>query len=314
MIELRTYRLFFFTAVLLHAFIVVMLLWDNQSNDRPAMTLEAKNTAAPSTPSAAPEAIQAVSVDSKEVMAAVHQLKAEREHAVQLEKNRQAALAAQAQMARRQRMEEQQRVVKLKAEAANLALAEKKKRIEEQRKLQELTQQKEAEQKQLAAIQTQQRDIQLKKQQEEKKLADLLAAKAEAHAREVKANEVAQATAQKLAQEAAMQKATADAANRTRIAGVVDKYKALIISAISQQWILPDHADSRLSSQFKIRLAPNGTVLDVSLMRSSGDPVLDRSAQSAIYKASPLPVPADSETFDLFREISLTVRPENAQG
>lgn len=53
---------------------------------------------------------------------------------------------------------------------------------------------------------------------------------------------------------------------------------------------------------------------EVTLTRSSGDPLLDRSAQTAIYKASPLPVPTDSETFNLFRDISLTVRPEQVRG
>ena len=99
-----------------------------------------------------------------------------------------------------------------------------------------------------------------------------------------------------------------------RIAGEVDKYKALIIGAIGRQWILPENIDPHLSSQFRIHLAPNGVVLEVSLTKSSGDPILDRSAQAAIYKASPLPVPSDSGTFNLFREISLTVKPENVRG
>jgi colicin import membrane protein len=63
-----------------------------------------------------------------------------------------------------------------------------------------------------------------------------------------------------------------------------------------------------------IRLAPTGSVLDVHLSRSSGDAILDRSAQAAIYKASPLPVPHDATTFNMFREITLTVRPSNARG
>ena len=79
-------------------------------------------------------------------------------------------------------------------------------------------------------------------------------------------------------------------------------------------WILPEHVDRQLFSQFRIQLAPNGQVLSVGLIRSSGDPVLDRSAQAAIYKASPLPVPTDSEMFNLFRDISLTVRPESTRG
>jgi colicin import membrane protein len=88
----------------------------------------------------------------------------------------------------------------------------------------------------------------------------------------------------------------------------------MIVNAIGRQWILPENVDSSLSSKFRIRLARDGTVMEVSLMVSSGDAVLDRSAQTAIYKASPLPVPADTETFELFRDISLTVKPENVRG
>ena len=113
---------------------------------------------------------------------------------------------------------------------------------------------------------------------------------------------------------AAKQQAAANAEKQARVAGEVDKYKALIVNAIGRHWILPDNADSALSSQFRIRLAPDGAVLEVSLTRSSGDALLDRSAQTAIYKASPLPVPTDSETFALFRDISLTVRPEQVRG
>ncbi len=98
------------------------------------------------------------------------------------------------------------------------------------------------------------------------------------------------------------------------MSGEIDKYKALILNAISRQWILPEHADSTMSSQFRIRLAPNGTVLEVTLIKSSGDTILDRSAQTAIYKASPLPVPSDPVTFNVFREISLIVRPEQVRG
>ena len=115
-------------------------------------------------------------------------------------------------------------------------------------------------------------------------------------------------------QEALAEEAARNAAKMARMAGEVNKYKALIIGAISRQWILPENADSSKSSQFRIRLAPNGVVLEVSLTRSSGDAILDRSAQAAIYKASPLPVPSDPTTFNLFRDISLTVRPESARG
>lgn len=92
--------------------------------------------------------------------------------------------------------------------------------------------------------------------------------------------------------------------------GIVDKYKALIVQSISQHWIVPEHLTKDLACQLAIRVAPGGNVLGVKLVKSSGDPILDRSAIAAVYKASPLPVPADTRIFDKFRDLRLTVRPD----
>ncbi len=62
-----------------------------------------------------------------------------------------------------------------------------------------------------------------------------------------------------------------------------------------------------------IRLGPGGAVLNVQVSRSSGDPALDSSARAAVFKASPLPVPNDPDLFNQFREIRLTVKPEDVQ-
>jgi colicin import membrane protein len=158
-----------------------------------------------------------------------------------------------------------------------------------------------------------------KKKAEDKAKADKLKAE-QAHAEKVRAEKAAAEQAKvdmerkKQADAAAAQQARQNAENQARIAGEVDKYKALIVNAIGRNWILPENVDSNLSCQFRIRLAPDGMVLAVTLTRGSGDPLLDRSAQTAIYKASPLPVPADAETFNMFRDISLTVRPEQVRG
>lgn len=93
--------------------------------------------------------------------------------------------------------------------------------------------------------------------------------------------------------------------------GVVDKYKALIIQAISENWIVPVQADKKLSSELLIRVAPGGMVLDVQISKSSGDPALDSSARAAVLKASPLPVPPDLDAFEPFRQFVLKVKPEN---
>lgn len=93
--------------------------------------------------------------------------------------------------------------------------------------------------------------------------------------------------------------------------GVVDKYKALILQSIGQHWLIPPSANKKLFAELLIRVAPGGMVLDVQLIKSSGDEGLDRSARAAVFKASPLPVPAESEAFAAFRQFVLKVKPEN---
>lgn len=93
--------------------------------------------------------------------------------------------------------------------------------------------------------------------------------------------------------------------------GIVNKYKALIVQAISRKWLVPAGADKKRYSELMIHLAPGGMVLDVQISKSSGDVALDRSARDAVFKASPLPVPSDANEFESFRQFVLKVRPEN---
>ncbi len=91
---------------------------------------------------------------------------------------------------------------------------------------------------------------------------------------------------------------------------LINRYSALIKQSIERQWIIPKQANKQLTCHLLIRLAPGGSVLGVSIIQTSGDQALDRSAVAAVYKSSPLPVPSQAEIFDKFRELRLTVRPE----
>lgn len=103
---------------------------------------------------------------------------------------------------------------------------------------------------------------------------------------------------------------TNNVANNPQTQGEIDKYKALIIQAISQEWIVPDDVDKNTSCKLLINLGPGGVVLRVQILQPSNNPLLDRSAQNAVWKASPLPIPQDNNLLDNFRSIQLTVRPE----
>ena len=329
----RSYRIAFGAAIFLHLMIVAYFSFE-KTNPRPVLTVESRNEAGQSQPQPTEQTqpIQAVSVDSKEIMSAVSELKQERIRHEQAEASRQRALKQQAEQAQKQRLEAQQQLAKLKSEAEALAVARQKHIAEEKEHLKQLALQKQEQEKQIADMKKQQEQLKKQQELEAKKLAELAKKKtvelAKANQEQAKKAEKdklelakeAQEKAEKARaawiqkQQAAAALAATEAANAAKVAGEVDKYKALILNAISQQWILPQNVDSSMSSQFRIRLAPNGAVLEVALIRSSGDPILDRSAQSAIYKASPLPVPNDPTTFNLFRDISLTVRPINGRG
>ncbi len=91
--------------------------------------------------------------------------------------------------------------------------------------------------------------------------------------------------------------------------GEVDKYKALIIQAIASEWVIPENIDENASCKLLVTVAPKGIVMNVQLIQGSGNALLDRSAKTAVLKASPLPVPVGA-LFDNFRTIRLTVKPQ----
>jgi colicin import membrane protein len=59
----------------------------------------------------------------------------------------------------------------------------------------------------------------------------------------------------------------------------------------------------------QVSLIPGGEVARVQIVRGSGDPVFDRSVETAVYKASPLPLPPDAALFKHFRELRLIFKP-----
>jgi colicin import membrane protein len=100
-------------------------------------------------------------------------------------------------------------------------------------------------------------------------------------------------------------------ASGAKVQGIVDKYKALVLQAISQRWLVPPGTDKNLYAELFIHLAPGGAVLDVQITKSSGLLAFDRSARDAVFKASPLPVPDDTVAFNQFRQFVLKVKPDN---
>jgi len=195
---------------------------------------------------------------------------------------------------KRKQEEEARKKVEAEKDAAEKARqAELKKKAEL-----EAQQRQEAERKKAEAIRKQ------KEQAEQQKRAAALERQKEEKLRQKKAEQMIQE------QVAAEEKARQAAAHAARAATVVDKYKAIIRQQVSRNWSRPLGVPKGLQCVVNVHLTPSGEVLAAKVVRSSGNPLFDRSVENAVYKAAPLPLPDDPSLFDNFREIEFLFNPE----
>lgn len=100
----------------------------------------------------------------------------------------------------------------------------------------------------------------------------------------------------------------ADAARKAAAAreSALGQYTALIRAKVRGNWILPQDLQGNPEAVFLVIQLPTGEVLNVRLLKSSGNPAYDTAVERAILKSSPLPLPSDRSLFD--RELKLTFR------
>jgi colicin import membrane protein len=89
--------------------------------------------------------------------------------------------------------------------------------------------------------------------------------------------------------------------------GVVDQYRAELEQAIERRWIRSPSAQPGLECTLYVTQAPGGTVLDVRLGSCNGDAAVRESVTNAVFRASPLPPPADPRAFA--RRLEIVFRP-----
>jgi colicin import membrane protein len=198
-----------------------------------------------------------------------------------------------------------------------------KKAVTQQESAQKLyTQVQASTQKLKEQAQTQLAHIKSLQAQAEAKLAELQTEQQTLSAQNTVVNKKLQATKQAIADEQSAQQkkvlktqlkkeqAQKATLQQQQLYNQLSKYKTLILNDIGKQWIIPPGANKQLSSKLLVDLDAKGNVLNVKVIQSSGDPVLDRSAVTAVLKASPLPVPTSPDLLKQFKQIELTVKPE----
>mgnify|MGYP001826263073 FL=1 len=232
-----------------------------------------------------------------------------------------------AEEAVRQQAQEEKR--KAEAEQKKQAEAERKRKAdaEAKRKAEVAAKQKvEAERKrkaELAAKKKAEAERKRKADAEAKRKAELAAKqKAEAEAKrktEQAAKQKAEAERRRKAEAAARAKAEADmqaqlAAERAsleeaRVQSVLGEYIAYIADKVERNWLRPSGSPAGLKCTVNVKLIPGGDVASARVVQGSGDTVFDDSAEKAVLKASPLPVPDDPSVAKHFRDFNFVFKP-----
>src|SRR5581483_1478482 len=148
-----------------------------------------------------------------------------------------------------------------------------------------------------------------RRQEEERKKAE---AEAERKRVEVEARKKREEEAErrKAAEESLKQQLAEEERARAEAASEAERYRALIRQKVSRNWARPAGTNTTLKCIVRVRLAPGGDVLQAAVVKGSGNAVFDRSVEAAVYKASPLPIPAAPDLFEYFREIEFLFTPE----
>lgn len=229
-----------------------------------------------------PGIVDAVVVDDAKMKAEVERLREEAQR-----RNREEEQARQ--QAERQRQAEEQRQ------------AESKRREQEEAKRKLV----EAEKQRVAAVEQKKEQERIKKQQEQQRK------EAERALREQLAAEERQREAMAQQQKVAQQQ-QADQERQRFQEEARGNHIGLIKQKVTQNWIRPVGMQKGMRCTVRVRVTPGGQVIAASVTHSSGSSAFDRSAESAVYKATPLPVPTDKNLFEAhFREFDFVFNPED---
>lgn len=82
-----------------------------------------------------------------------------------------------------------------------------------------------------------------------------------------------------------------------------------IQSAVVSSWIQPQTSTKGLSVSIRVNVSPHGVVTSARVIKSSGNALFDRSAEIAILKASPLPIPSNPRYYPYIKEFDFRFSP-----
>lgn len=279
---LREYTLPIVVAVLLHAAVILLLTMSFVSKAK-----------LPTVP------------PPKFITANIVQLKQQAKVQVQVDTS---AAAAQ-----KERIEEQRRRQEKQRQDQQRQEQQKKEQVkaeQEKQRQQQALAKKKADQARLQQEKAQQEKAQQEKAQQEKRQQEQL--------KQAKIQQEQQAAlAQKAREEALLnsfQNEQQAQHNRVVNEQQAQSYAAIIQQAVIAHWNRPASARNDMEVLLDIQLIPNGTVISVTIAKSSGNDAFDRSAVAAVKKAERFPELAkmESAVFEqYFRNFRMRFKPED---
>jgi colicin import membrane protein len=298
------YGLGFIISFVIHGILIVLLVINVHSTMNPS-----------SLPPTSGEVVQASVVDEKQVVEEVKRLQIQDNQKKGEEQKKVDALNQQAHEAAALREKEQKKIAKLKYDLEKAKIVEQEHLAEirlakekERKELEVLKKAKEKEVKRLAALDERRQEEQdrtnqmrLEREKEEKKRAGLVnvARRAEEDKRSAALNAV----------EPERQSAL-DAQHQRNLNAEIDQHTAMIREKINQSWIRTPGMPEGLSCVLEIQTFPDGNVKDVKVVQPSENEAFNQSAQAAVFKATPLPMP-QGEVSDRFRHFEVTFAPKS---
>ncbi|MFT6100395.1 MAG: colicin import membrane protein [Arenicella sp.] len=280
----------YIAAAVVHLLVIGALLY-NFSNNEPRETIDAFDAEKIDT-------VKASVIDESQIKDQQEKLKKaerERERKKREEKQRQQDELKKIQQ---QADQEQQKVIDLqdkqklekeKLESQRKAIALKKKKDEALRKKNEkiAKQKEEAEKKRIAELKKQvaREEEDLRERQRINKL-------------------LAEEEAERL-------QLAADRRAKERTTTVMSQYSAKIEQAIKDKWRVAPGTESWRVAKINIKLSPDGQVLKVVVINSSGSQDYDRSVETAVLQASPLPFPTveeDPSAHQVLQDININLK------
>ena len=310
--KIKQYSLFFLLALAGHLSILGLFAINYTIADEPEVKQQPKT----------PEIIQASILDETRVTQKAEELKQAQTTKKRLQKRQKDKLVQQIEK-EQQRLKSAQNKRKQAESKAKKAQQAERQRLADIKKTVALEKKKQAAIKQQRIAKEKKRLAEVKRQKE--KQAKAAAIKKEAEKQQKITDEkqrVAAAEKQRL-QKIADDKRRVEAARVAKARAVLQAKNAqiarkatmnasvLIDKKVTQAWNRPVNMATNLVCTIKVNLLPSGDVMSAKVAKSSGDALFDTSAERAVYKASPLPVPKDSVIFEKnFRSFRFNFAPK----